>query len=259
MREIQNRGRTANDVWGDFKFSVATGKISGLSQRQKYGMNDDVNGSFVDVWTVGGTLTYQTDAQTLTVASASANDDADDGTGVREVRVEYLDADFNTQFADVELDGTNSVTIGDDFLRLQAVYALQVGSGGSAAGDITFSANGSVQGRIESGSNALESTHFTIPAGFTGYIVGANVGAGKGDDVQIVLRSRNAGVANSPFITSDEIELFQSSAYFSLPTYYVIPEKHDISIQARSLQGTNRRLFVTYHLILRANEVYRND
>lgn len=259
MREIQNRGRTANDVWGDFKFSVATGKISGLSQRQNYGEAPDVNGSFVDVWSVGGTLTYQTSVQTLTVVSASANDDADAGTGVREVRVEYLDGDFNTQFADVELDGLTPVTIGDDFLRLQNAYVLQVGSVGSAVGDITFSANGSVQSRIESGTNASRDTHFTIPAKYTGYIVGANVGTSKSADIQMQLQSRNAGVANSPFITGDEVEIFETSMYFELPTYYVIPEKHDIRIQVKSGQSSNVGAFVTYHLILRANEIYRND
>jgi len=256
MREIQNRGRTANDVWGDFKFSVATGKR--LSQRQVYGEALDVNGSFVDVWTVGGTLTYQTSVQTLTVVSASANDDID-STGVKEVRVEYLDGNFETKFVDVEMDGLTSVTIAEDFLRLQNATALQVGSGGKAAGDITFSANGSVQGRIESGTNSSRDTHFTIPTGYTGYIVGANVGTGKSADIIMELQSRNAGGTNAPFITGDEVEIFENSMYFELPTYYVIPEKHDIRIQVKSGQSSNVGAFVTYHLILRANEIYRND
>jgi len=259
MREIQNRGRTANDVWGDFKFSVATGKISGLSQRQNYGEAPDVNGTYVDVWTVGGTLTYVTQAETLTVVSTSANDDADAGTGAREVRVEYLDADFNTQFVDVELDGLTPVTIATDFYRFQNAYVLQVGSLGAAAGNINFSSNGNTQSRIDSTTNASRDTHFTVPANYTAYIVGANVGSPKSADIEMRLQSRDSSVANTPFVTGDEVEIFETSMYFELPTYYVIPEKHDIRIQVKSGQSSNVSAFVTYHLILRANEIYRND
>jgi len=175
-REIDGKLRVANDSWGDFRFSVATGKIAGLTQREVYGDNPDINGTLEDVWQTGGTLVNPTSAQTLRIVSTSAEDDST-GNAVREVRVEYLDADFETNFVDVQLDGTSKVQVATDFLRLQQAYATNVGSLGDAEGAITleYGASNVVVGTITAGSNETRRTHFTVPDGYTAYIVGANV------------------------------------------------------------------------------------
>jgi len=259
-REIDGKLRVANDSWGDFRFSVATGKIAGLTQREVYGDNPDINGTLEDVWQTGGTLVNPTSAQTLRIVSTSAEDDST-GNAVREVRVEYLDADFETNFVDVQLDGTSKVQVATDFLRLQQAYATNVGSLGDAEGAITleYGASNVVVGTITAGSNETRRTHFTVPDGYTAYIVGANVSSSKGGDIYFQLEYRDAATPNAPFIVGNEISIYENGIYFDLPTYYVVPEKYDIRIRAYSGQSSNIAVSVTYHMILRNNRIYANN
>lgn len=253
MREIQNRGRTANDVWGDFRFSVATGKIKGLYQRTQFGKNPDVDSSYEDVWAYGGIKPYSATETTLSVVSSSIEDDTG-GTGATDIRVEYLDGNFNTKIVDVELNGTSSVQIATDFLRLQDAFVIY---GARAVGNIDLSYSGGVVGRIRVGRTDAESAHFTVPAGFTAYIIGANVGLGKSSDAQIDLQIRNA-TNGQIFRTYDEVSLFENNIIFDYPLAFPVPEKHDIRIQAISAQG-NSSVGVAYYMILRDNDIYRND
>lgn len=257
-REIDGKLRVASDGWGDFRFSLATEKILGLETREIYGDNPDINGTLEPVWNTGGNFPYPTSAQTVSLVSTSANDDAAN-VGVREVRVEYLDSNFETKIVDVETDGTSSVQVATDFLRLQSMTALSVGANGDAEGAIKLAYGANTVATISAGTNEARNSQFTVPAGYTAYIVGASISASKGGDLVFQLESRNAAVANAPFIAGDELTIFESSLYFDLPTFYVIPEKYDIRIRAKSIQASNVQGAVTYHIILRNNIDYANN
>ena len=257
-REIDGKLRVANDQWGDFQFSVSTGKILGLSTKEIYGYNPDINGAYEPIWQTGGEFPYPTSEQTLNIVSTSALDDAAN-VGVREVRVEYLDGDFNTQIVDVELDGTNAVQVATDFFRIQGAHAIQVGANNDAEGIISLAYGANNVGTIIAGGNEIKNSFYTVPAGYTAYIVGASISASKGGDLAFLLEYRNAGVPNSPFIAGNQVDIFEEGIYFDLPTYYVVPEKHDIRIRAKSGQGSNIQAAVTYHMILRDNELYANN
>ena len=257
-REIDGKLRVASDGWGDFRFSLATGKVLGLTTRELYGDNPDINGTLEPVWNTGGNFPYPTSAQTVSIVSTSANDDVAN-VGVREVRVEYLDDNFVTNIVDVEMDGTNAVQVATDFYRLQTMRALSVGANGDAEGAITLAYGANTVATIATGTNESRGSQFTIPAGYTGYLVGAAISASKGGDLIFQFESRDASTANSPFIVGDELSIFESSMYFELPTFYVIPEKYDIRVRAKSLQASNVEGSVTYHLILRNNKDYANN
>ena len=259
-REIDGKLRVANDSWGDFRFSVATGKIAGLNQRTVYGNNPDINGSLEDVWQVGGMMSYPASPTTLRIFSAEVEDDAA-GNGVQVIRVEYLDGDFETNFVDVEMDGTSKVQVATDFFRLQNAYAISVGANGDAEGAITleYGASNVAIGTFIAGTNELRGSHYTVPAGYTAYLTGASVSASKGGDVTFQFELRDSSVAGAPFITGDELSIFEEGIYFDIPTYYVIPEKYDIRIRAVSGQGSNIAVSATYHLILRNNRIYANN
>ena len=252
-REIDGKLRVANDSWGDFKFSIATGKILGLSQRVQFGKNADVDNTYEDVWATGGVMVYPASATTLNIVSSSVEDDLT-GTGATEVRVEYLDGDFNTQIVDVEMDGTNSVQVATDFLRLQDAYIIY---GARAVGNITLSHSGGTVGTILAGRTDTQNTHFTVPAGFTAYIVGANIGVAKSSDAQVDLQLRDA-TNGEIFRVYDEVSLFENNILFTYPLPFPVPEKHDIKIQAVSAQG-NSSVGVSYYMILRDNELYANN
>lgn len=257
-REIDGKLRVASDGWGDFRFSLATDKVLGLSTREIYGDNQDINGTLEPIWNTGGNFPYPTSAQTVSLVSTSANDDAAN-VGVREVRVEYLDDNFETKIVDVETDGTNSVQVATDFFRLQSMRALSVGANGDAEGAITLAYGANTVATIAAETNEARNSQFTVPAGYTAYLVGAGIAASKNKDLMFQFESRDASNANSPFLVGDELSLFESSMYFELPTFYVIPEKYDIRIRAVSLAAGNAKASTTYHLILRNNKDYANN
>lgn len=257
-REIDGKLRVANDSWGDFRFSVATGKIAGLSMREVYGFNPDINGTLELIWGTGGNFPYPTSAQTISIVSTSVEDDLT-GTGVREVQIEYLDASFNTQVVEVEMDGTSAVQVATDFFRLQDVRALKVGSTGAAVGAITVYYGVNTIATISAGQNEARSCLFTIPAGYTGYVVGASISASKGGDLSFQFEYRDASASDNPFITGNQLDIFEQGTYFDLPTYFVIPEKYDVRVRAYSLQSSNIKASATYHVILRNNRIYANN
>ena len=257
-REIDGKLRVANDQWGDFQFSIATGKILGLSTREIYGYNPDVNGTLETIWGTGGVVPFPTSNQTITIVSTSADDDVT-GVGVREVRVEYLDSNFVTHIVDVEMDGLNPVQIATNYFRMQNFAALKVGSTGHAVGAITIQYGANVVGTILATNNEERSSVFTIPAGYTGYVIGASVSASKGGDLAFQFEYRDASELNNPFIAGNQLDIYEEGIYFDLPTYYVVPEKYDIRIRAISLQSANVQAAVTYHMILRDNLLYPNN
>ena len=255
-REIEGKLRVANDLWGNFAFSVATGKIAGLSSRVVFGRSLDVDTTPEDVWAADGVMVYASSATTLSVASSSANDDLL-GTGARTVVVEYLDGDFETKFVEVDLDGTNTVQVATDFRRMQDAFVKTAGSGGVAAGNITFSwTGGNTAGVIKTGRTDTENTHFTIPAGYTAYLTGGLISAGKSSDATVDFQYRDAtnGVT---FRVAQEVIVNETAVHLHLPIYLEVPEKYDIRVQGKSTQG-NSAISVNYYLILRKNDTYPN-
>ena len=102
----------------------------------------------------------------LRVVSSSANDAAG-GTGVREVRIDYLDASGAKQ---VELVSTNGVvavlTVATDVSAILHVSATEVGSGGAADGEVSFTNGAATETyeQIVTAWNQSQSAVWVVPA-----------------------------------------------------------------------------------------------
>jgi len=118
----------------------------------------------------------------MRIISTSANDDGNPvGTGVRTLRIHYLDANYAVQSEDLTTNGTTAVTtIATNILRVQEVHTLTAGSLGAAGGDITLenTAGTVVYARMATGYNRSRNGVFTIPAGKTGYLTHWNAFSG---------------------------------------------------------------------------------
>lgn len=113
-------------------------------------------------------------ANTLDVISSSASDTDAAGTGIRKVKVLYIDSTNNlVESADISLNGTTLVA--SVLTGVNAVIwmeATDVGSNLSAVGNIRLRINGGVVEveQISIGNNKSLSSNFMVPVGFTGYI-----------------------------------------------------------------------------------------
>lgn len=144
-----------------------------------WGKNADVDQAAAeDLVDTGANLAVPSNtAAAVKVVSGSANDDGDPaGTGARTVKVWGLDANFRETSEDVTMNGTTAVTTTTLFTRIFGAKVLTVGSGGTNAGAITVTnaAGSATHATIAANADISYQGHYTIPAGYNGYILAAN-------------------------------------------------------------------------------------
>jgi hypothetical protein len=155
-----------------YPYDIAEGNVSGHSRWLKCGYNPDVSTSEEAVYGVSAAYTWPASAQQMEVVSASANDAAA-GTGVRTVRIYYLDGSGVEKTTDVTLNGLTAVsTTATDIYRVQSFRAMTVGTGGVAAGniDLRHLSDTPIYSRILTGYTQGRAAIYQVPAGKTLYI-----------------------------------------------------------------------------------------
>jgi hypothetical protein len=97
--------------------------------------------------------------------STSANDTAD-GSGIRAVRVRYLDVNLNEKTVVKTLNGTADVSFDESIRFVQCMHLMSTGTnGGGAAGDITIYAGAQTYSMIATGDTRCTSSARMVPAG----------------------------------------------------------------------------------------------
>ena len=240
-RIINIPGSDSSDYYSD----VAAGKIEGVEAVTKFGVNESVGTSFVDVCSQAANLVYLTTAATIEAVSSDTNDTIA-GTGARKIMIVGLDENFDEVQEEVELAGTTATTATTiTFLRVFRTYVTEVGAyGNTNIGAITIrvSGGGSTQAHILAGYSQTQTTHFTVPRGHNGCLVGVaiNVATTKAATVKLLVR-QNAGGTGSPFEPWATFFVFHGLVG-SNPLPFVVPAplsaKSDIRIQAKSSAGT---------------------
>lgn len=95
------------------------------------------------------------------------------GSGIRSVRVDYLDSDGLPQVENLNLNGlVPTLTTATDVVAINAITALTVGSGGSAAGTITVTnvAGTVTYEQIALGECETASAHLNVPSNRVAYV-----------------------------------------------------------------------------------------
>lgn len=126
----------------------------------------------------------------LDIISSSINDTNTAGTGIRQVKVLYIDASNNiVQSPAISLDGTTLVTnVLTGVNEVLSMESFTSGSGVVAAGNIRLRINGGVVEveQISINTNRSMSARFMVPAGYTGYLHAWNTQSANNDqDVRL--------------------------------------------------------------------------
>lgn len=126
----------------------------------------DTSQSFVNVLSA---------ADTLYLTSTSASDTAA-GTGIRTVKITYLDVSGNIQTRTETMNGTTNVNLGTGHDFILSMESASSGTNNSAVGDIYLSRSAgapTVAGAVDmiaaKGGRSMPGS-FKIPTGYTGYI-----------------------------------------------------------------------------------------
>jgi len=226
-----------------FELQVARGQVAYHESVYKFGNNAEVADSTETIWQQGGLYSYLSAASVLKVSSSSANDTSA-GTGARTVELFGLDGDYNEINEVVTLNGQTAVNTTQSYLRINRMIVRSAGSGGSNAG-IIYAGTGTVTTGVPAniyatingdGSNQTLMALWTVPAGYTAYLMQYDVSNGTTSNTPAVCKMT---LAARPYG-----EVFQSKDVKSLTTgmhienTLVVPvkftEKTDIEVRAVS-------------------------
>ncbi len=241
------------------ELSIVTGKLTGYSVVNKSGKNPDVDTATVpeDVWGVGGVYTGFPDSTLETVEALSSSAlDAAAGTGARTISITGLDANYNVISETITLNGVTPVASTQQFRRVHTARVVTAGSGGVNAGIITVrhsTTEANVFLDIQIGINQSNCSAYTVPAGFTAYMV----------KLYAVIRGGNTAALDGGIWTRTFGEVFRQRRPFSVPASapwvdniyggVVFTEKSDIVIRITASSANNVDVVAGYDLILVKN------
>lgn len=164
-----------------FELQVSRGHVAFHKTQFKFGFNADIDNTLETVWSRGGLYSYLSAASVIKVSSSSTSDTSS-GTGARTVTISGLDANYDEISETVTLNGQTAVNTTNSFLRVFRLLVNTAGSGGQNAG-VVYAGTGSVSsgvpanvyGAIEIGDNQSLMGFWTVPRGYTAYLMQVDV------------------------------------------------------------------------------------
>ena len=223
-------------------FQVAQGTVAGTIPVFKAGFNSAIaNNTEESLWP--GSVIYPWSAWDTTGTLSCVSTDGD--TGTLEI-IGLRAADFVQITETVTLTNTTPVITANSFARINS---LHYNSTTPNAGAINVSRGGTVVGKIDIGFGVSQMAQYTVPAGYTAYILTGSSNIGKGNDGIGRFKYRLHGGSMQ---TAMVFLLFQSTFNYEFQAPLVLPEKTDLDA---TLEATNAGTAATcaYSLILIAN------
>jgi len=227
-------GSTVDDI--PFYLAVQQGKVPGYSMINKFGYNSSIgSGSFETIWETGDDYPWQSTAVTVDVVSDDVNDDVA-GTGARTLRIQGLDGSYNLAEETVDMDGTTTVTTTQTFLRVFRMSVETAGTSGNNVGNIsvTYTGGSDVAATITAGNGQTLMCLYTIPAGYTGYLLSIDVSSGKDQEMDFKFIQRDNSIANAAFQTKQFLNVRGGQTTVIFNAINVIPQKADIYVSGKA-------------------------
>ena len=221
---------------------VARGSISNSKIVHKFGANFDIDQITTPetVWSAGGLYPWSSlaTAQTIYCISTSASDTA-------VLTIEGLDANYNEQIETVTLTGTTAVATSNTFIRVFRMTYEDGANVGTITARVT-SGTGTVVAQIDIGYAQTLMSVYTVPAGYTAYMVTTDCTIDSHKDCQILMYHRLFG---KPFRIAHVAEATGHYRYdFYAPLR--VPEKTDIDIRIDNVSGNDSRVTANFDLVL---------
>ena len=218
-----------------FYLAVQQGKVPGYSMVNKFGYNSSIGSlSFETIWETGNDYPWQSSAVTVDVVSDDTNDDVV-GTGARTLRIQGLDGSYNLAEETVDMDGTTTVTTTQTFLRVFRMSVETAGTSGNNVGNIsvTYTGGSDVAATISPGNGQTLMTLYTIPAGYTGYLLSMNISSGKDQEMDFKFIQRDNSVTNAAFQTKQFLNVRGGQTSVIFNAINIIPQKSDIYVSGK--------------------------
>lgn len=188
-------------------YDIQRGLYPGKSMVTLRAFNDDVDAPAEDLIPWGGDYAFQSAAVAMEVISSSASDDGSPvGVGARTVFISGLDGSFAEISETVTLNGVTAVPLVNLYRRINSFEVLTVGSSNTNVGtlNVRVIAGAVIQAQIAIGESTSRTGVYTVPAAKTAYIYSAIASLKRvtNETIEIIIRTRNQAVADSPIVLS---------------------------------------------------------
>lgn len=240
----------------NFLEEVNQGNVEGAKLIHKFGSNPNVGVTHVDIWEGQIVLQWLTAAETMDVISTDIVDDISTGIGARTVSITGLDTDFNEVEETIVLLATPVTTI-TAFRRILTARVVTVGTyTGTNQGDISITASSSatLQGFIVTEESRTSQTHYTIPAGKTGYLLRTSITMNANKEVNVNIHNRpGADIVAAPFLASVHLHHWDG---LSVPiderflANHILPEKTDVWFDGQATSTPAGSIDVDYDILV---------
>ena len=217
---------TFADGVGSFPYflQVSRGLIDGHKRLFKFGHNPLIQDVEETIWDGGGLYTYPSSAVAMTVTSGAGATDND-----VQVNVGGLDGDYNEVNETVTLAGSGTATTTQTFLRVNRCF---IAGSTAPTDDVTVANGGTTYAQITNGENQTLMTVWTVPAGYTAYLMALDATAFTEQNNKVATLRYLTRELNGVFRVKNKFDLFAAAFHQNFITPEPISEKTDIEFRA---------------------------
>ena len=235
-----------------FELNISSGMMAGMSSEFKNGYADNITQNVeTTIWNESVIYPWSTlvAANTLYVSSTSTSDVGN------VLRLEGLDSSYGKITEDVVLNGTSSVATVNKYLRINRGYLVGGNPNVGTVRERYANTSGTVVGSMAAGNSRNKSCVYTVPNGYTAYVLYGDAtqfrgGAGNiGGQVRMYCRANQYSRPFTNEFTSEVVNGYYRND-FTIPLQ--LPQKTDIDVRCYA-DSTGTVFTCNYQLVLIAN------
>lgn len=242
-----------------FELQVARGQIRGHSIVHIFGYNPDVDSATEEtIWTAGGLYQHLDTPAIMTVSSSSASDTSA-GVGARSIYIVGINSTGGEVSETVVLNGQTPVNTTHTYTEIQSSLVVSAGTSEHNVGNISIGTGtvtsgvpANIFGHILATENKSLIGHYTIPIGYTGYLISGNMSVGSttaSKNITGRLKIRENGLLYTGAIVSF------TSGIVPFNFEYPIKLNQSSCISATAVSSTNdEKISCYFQLVLIKNE-----
>ena len=244
----------ASFVPRDFLIEVSKNNVPGHMIDRLSGINPAVGTSYEDIISIGGNYIYPTVAVSVNVSSTDG-DDTNGGTGVWNVTIKGLDANWDRINETILLNGLTNVTSLKKYIRINHFYTRSAGSSEWNEGTISLISSNMLLSSIIPNHGEDQYALYSVPNNCSLLPFSGLITSSEDKTVEVELQTRIFGES---WHTNVEVFSYRSNSIFDIRGFRLIPEKTDIKVRAK-VGGTTGEIGATLNLLLINDDVLHNS
>lgn len=232
---------------GDLALNIARG-LTRASSVHKFGANPSISiNTTASVWDVSDTIYPWSAFDTAGVLTIPAVNASDNG-GI--VTVLGLDENYNEISEEFTVSSSGTTTGTKTFKRVYRAYFTD--DGDTNVGNINVQRGGTTVLRITAGKAQTLMAIYTVPAGYTAYLIKGAMTIQAGGDATGDMFVRYAGQNSFRIGHSFEVSGAGGEYAYDFAVPIAIPAKSDIDVRAK-VRSNNSRVTAAFDIILIPN------